>query len=233
MAGGCISEEEYLSWEPVPQALGRVTGAVGRPGEAAVAIVQRLRAGHLVAAAEYVTEVGSSNAPISYVTVPKEYWLQSWTSNSSSSFWRTSQMELTFPGHTLNSKSRTITYFGLRFEPTDLQKLIAPKVVRQPPPEARKVISSVARFLSQPDPFPPLHRTKNQRKRISDDKLTAWYRARRAQFPGEVHRIVKQEAEAHFGEGTVGKNQLYRVMRAVSGGLNPGNPLISRKRPAN
>jgi hypothetical protein len=62
---------------------------------------------------------------------------------------------------------------------------------------------------------------------VSEADLETWLVGHEAQFPGDVHHVLKGKAEVHFGK-PVGKNALYRVMTEVRGKLDVGNPRISR-----
>ena len=104
------------------------------------------------------------------------------------------------------------------------------------PSATKRKINTIAQAMNMAAPYPqaPFEGLTKSSGRgespIEDDKLAEWYRVYRRQFPIHPHRLVKLAAEQQFAPRTVGKNQLYRVMRAVSGGLKAGNPSISHRK---
>ncbi|HEY3948925.1 hypothetical protein [Phenylobacterium sp.] len=101
--------------------------------------------------------------------------------------------------------------------------------------EGREIVSRLAADAAPPaliaDHIPNRtgERKTTPKPFVPDDRLTAWYEKRAAQFPAEVHRQVKVAAEKRFHNFRVGKNQLYDVMRAIRGKLKAGNPTFSRQ----
>lgn len=159
--------------------------------------------------------------------IPVQWWAKTGIEDYQEDFWASAGITFHLDAaETSRGEPMTYEFFGIRFEPEDLQRL-ADDAGADVVFSARRRLASLLALGSGAEAgkakSPP-----RQANRVEDESLRAWYIGYFKLFPDHVHRLVKAAYEREFPNSQVGRNQLYRVMSDVQGSLKRGNPAIYR-----
>jgi len=242
-----ITEAEYDRWIPPRVALQRL-GDINR-SNAMEAIQRRLAAGTLRLAASTLRRVPPQNDDDieNFVVLVGERMA---THLFDDTFWASGDLTI-LPDRLRDSSyahlrvpgnGPTVHIVGVRFDPDGIAEIERQAGIVRTRPIAEVVADALFRpsagqTVDPGNASPPSTRSPSDptgdRPRPSDSKLKSWLERHEAKFPGQVHHQLCAAFNASHPNFSVGKRQMYRVMKEVQGALKIGNPRISRPKSGN
>jgi hypothetical protein len=211
-----ITAEEWATWLTPSQVLDALETSVTR-STAATAIKQQLLDGLLVAVAE--TVVGREGGVLGrkdYCSIEANSWRQFEHFYATHDFWKTGQITAT--STTTRGVSRSISFYGVRFNPNDLRSLFA--AVGHPSAEAPVTSSGTVPSIPQQADDD----VKERGPAVSQAHLEEWYALYRKVYSGsaDTEATAIESATGMFPGKHVARPRIRTLRGPQERGRKPG-----------
>ena len=218
-----LTSEEFENWTPTVEAHKRVFATLISHSSTASAFALRLRSGLLRAGAENHAFARDRDSPRGVIEIEARRWEQFDDLHEEWDFWRTGTLTVQVDARgALASGLEELTYFGVRFDPTGLAKMMAAVGIDSPSSSAQSapVIPPSAPLL-----MPQIPSTKHAGgappKEFWDD---LWIEVARLVHAGDIHpsssqahvaRLMQDWATGRGGLGETSAKNAARKLMAV------------------
>jgi len=208
-----LSSDDFQKWLTAPEVVTRLKD-LGSRLTALSALADRLKAGLVGSAAEHRT-INLGAVESGPVEIPKGHW--NFDGVAVDDVWETAQFTIWVQSSERYEKERR-DYFGVRFDPDDIEAMLAAARKQRPPASPQQALAS-----RQPE--------KYQRKgHVTDTQMKAWYAAFKAVYGGTARDVVEpfelDSARGFFQDKEVSREDVRKAMSS-DGPRTPG-PKITK-----
>jgi hypothetical protein len=127
-----LTAEEFEKWARAVETYNRVFMKLATHNGAVSAFAQRLKSGLLRAGAENHSFTGSDDPPGGVIEIEREHWPESEDLAEDYNFWRSGTLSVDYDG-----RFDSLTFFGVRFEPSGLAKMMVALGIKSPAPSVQ------------------------------------------------------------------------------------------------
>jgi hypothetical protein len=222
MADDEIAGDTFAGWITPGEALDRLTEFFKNRDTAAEAIVERLRGGTIKSGAKSAAWEGrtSSRQTTWIIKIEPSYWLDLSVPVARAPIWQSSDVRLFVAKRfaKANVDILAVRYFGVRFDPSDIEKWILDLPVPKP----------LRKWRPAPKPAPPIliptaeQPTAPKKKPLPENLLKPWYELYQRAYSGpeDTEQKAVDSANGMFPGKYVTRDQI----RELRGARKPGRP---------
>jgi hypothetical protein len=222
-----ITAEELATWLTPIESVRILSKYLGVEAATSM-ILSRLKGGVITSAAETSAYMLPGKTPVNdkIVNIPSRYW-SNLAGASNKHFWQIGDVRFFLGREFGRPEQSTIHYYGVRFDPHDIQSAI-PQGDQIYAASAKTAEASAPATGNQVDPIESNHETPTERgPRVSDADLAAWYGLYKSVYEGaaDTEDMAILSAQGMFPGKSVSRDRV----RKLRGPQKRGRPPLHRE----